>query len=170
MPDITVEKEVVHGDDCDAKSTIEHDHVQEQTTALRALYLSSSSSNDETVQETSDANDAVRFVVKRGFQVLAVATYSQRSGMLTDVAIRPTANVSVVLLEAIKEHARSIDSGSQSCLSVRPRTGDDRKSFERMGFLDQKSCGDKQPPRSIMKLDFDPVPKEFPGAEKLSNL
>jgi len=49
----------------------EQDHVQEQTTALKALYLSSSSSLDEEKTDVvSDKNDTkngklLRFVVKR---------------------------------------------------------------------------------------------------------
>ena len=141
-----METEVVNYNDGDIDNTgngqaHDHDHVQEQTVALKALYLSSSSSSEEIIQTGDNENiengKSLRFVVKRGFQVLAVATYSERNSLLTDVAIRPTACVAATLLEAVMQHALSSNK-SQIVLAVRPREIGDKKLFQRMGFLDSQ--------------------------------
>jgi len=142
LPDVTVETELVNDNDSDIDNIgidKAHDHVQEQTVALKALYMSSSSSSEEIIQTGDNENiengKSLRFVVKRGFQVLAVATYSERNSLLTDVAIRPTACVTDTLLEAVKQHALSYNK-SKRFLAVRPRKVDDKKIFQRMGFLE----------------------------------
>jgi len=144
--DITVEMNVVN-----YKGAIDndlgwlHDHIQEQTKALEALYLSSSSSSlTEEKMHASDMQNIkdgklLRFVVKRGFQVLAVATYSEDNGVLTDVAIRPSGLVDDALLDAIKKHALSLNK-PKIILAVHPRTVEDKKLFQRMGFIEPNSA------------------------------
>lgn len=129
-------------DDTGNKNSIDglHDHVQEQIAALRSLYLSSSLLSEE-MASTSDDDDiekrnSFRFTVKRGFQVLAVATYSEWNAFLTDVAIRPTAMVADTLVLAIKEHAIS-HKKLKGNLSVRPLTVEDKRLFETIGFTHQ---------------------------------
>jgi len=143
LPEIRVVIEALADtDDTGNKNSIDglHDHVQEQIAALRSLYLTSSLLSEE-MGSTSDDNDienrnSFRFTVKRGFQVLAVATYSEWNKFLTDVAIRPTAMVADTLVQAIKEHAVS-HSKLKGNLLVRPLTVEDKRLFERMGFTHQ---------------------------------
>jgi hypothetical protein len=133
-----------------------HDQIQEQTMALEALYLSSSSLNEEKMYAGDESNtkdgNLLRFVVKRGFQVLAVATYSEQNGVLTDVAIRTTGRVYDALLDAIKQHALSLNK-PQVTVTVRPRTTKDKTLFQRMGFIEpQSDQNDKKELRSMMTL------------------
>ena len=127
-----------------------HDHVQEQIAALKSLYLSSTSLSEEIVEMSDrsyvDDGKSIRFIVKRGFQVLAVATYSERNGQLTDVAIRPTAKtVADTLLEVIQRHALLSNKPHEDLL-VRPRTAQHKEIFQRMGFSESekfnKNCGE----------------------------
>jgi hypothetical protein len=141
VPDVTVEVDSVRSE-CHNHSDNRglHDQIQEQIIALKSLYLSSSSSLDEEKLCLSDSSnkddgDLVRFVAKRGFQVLAVATYSEHSGVLTDVAIRPSGCVDHVLFDAIKQHAISPDKPRET-LAVRPRTMKDKTLFQQMGFVE----------------------------------
>mmetsp|Transcript_30001 Transcript_30001/g.64262 ORF Transcript_30001/g.64262 Transcript_30001/m.64262 type:complete len:541 (-) Transcript_30001:2834-4456(-) len=142
VPDVTVGTEVVsnNGDDSNDCDRL-HDHDREQKAALGALYLSSSSLDEEILRSgeksTDSANDenSLRFVVKRGFQVLAVATYSGCNGLLTDVAIRPTGCVEYTLFDAIKSHAR-LQKQSEVALRVRPRALKNKKLFATMGFVE----------------------------------
>jgi hypothetical protein len=146
IPDITVEMEVINDNNDDNGI---HNHIQEQKTALKALYLSSSLLSEE-IMGTSDKfivggdSDSRRFVVKRGFQILAVSTYSERTGQMTDVAIRPTAaTVPETLIGAIRDFARSRTSSmtGNEChmyLSVRPRTAKHINLFKHMGFSESQ--------------------------------
>ena len=136
-----------------------HDHVQEQIAALKSLYLSSSSFLSEEITNIANNGDdksnnsatdddggnslprLLRFVVKQGFQVLAVATttYSEtwNNGLvllLTDVAIRPSSGSAVAdkILEAIQ---RRHDKPHHGHLFVRPKTVEDKDLFQRMGFI-----------------------------------
>lgn len=119
-------------------------HVREQTEALKSLYLSS----QETEKLNADSNLFVEeedkdkrgrqkhFIVKRGLQVVGVATYCEESGKLTDVAVRPSAGkeVSETLFNAVKEHSRKM--GRSGSLLVMPRSTDSMELFESMGFLE----------------------------------
>lgn len=120
-------------------------HVREQADALRALYLSSATSvapeNTLEVEQKGDETKQVQFVVKRGLQVVGVASYSESTGQLTDVAIRPTAasgTVGETLMDSVRQHARKL--GRSSSLVVYPRSDESRELFESMGFseLDEK--------------------------------
>eukprot|EP00977_Amphora_coffeiformis_P002139 scaffold424_cov162-Amphora_coffeaeformis.AAC.11 len=134
------------------------DHVREQTQALRSLYLpsttsltsSSSSSSlakqnvdgssltvkqeDGTPSEQSSGDSRDKhFVVQRGHQVVAVATYSHATGELKDVAVQPSAKEArEALVKAVQHHARKLNrSGS---LVVHPRTAADEEAFVDAGF------------------------------------
>ena len=127
------------------------DHVREQSKALRALYLSSC----KTVQGTTTAgyngfsveeqdvedeknNSKVTFVVKRGLEVVGVASYCEKTGQLSDVALRPVLlhspdnlrqDVGSTLLNAVKEHARSLG------LIIHPHSAESKRLFESFGFF-----------------------------------
>ena len=124
------------------------DHVREQSRALRALYLSSTpivaatddafTVEQDNVEEVGDSSLSDKhFVVQRGHQVVAVATYSQASGIVTDVAVQPGATgAREALLQAVQEHARKLKrSGS---LVVHPRTAADEDAFVQAGFYQAK--------------------------------
>lgn len=123
------------------------DHVKEQANALRALYLSSSSNQDkpktnvstglEIEEEEVEKKDQVQFIMKRGLQVVGVATYSDRTGHLFDVAIRPSAAedcIGETLMDAVKKHARKL--GRSESLIVHPRSPDSMPFFRSLGFLE----------------------------------
>lgn len=120
------------------------DHVREQTRALRALYLPStttpvSMTNDKTltveqegINGQEDERSGKHFVVQRGHQVVAVATYTP-TGVVTDVAVQPGATgAREALFGAIQEHAKKLKrSGS---LIVHARTAADEDALEEAGF------------------------------------
>jgi N-acetylglutamate synthase-like GNAT family acetyltransferase len=117
-------------------------HVIEQTEALKALYLSSRETDnlhadsDLSIEEEVDKNHIKHFIVKRGLQVVGVATYSDRTGRLTDVAVRPSAGqhqVSETLFKAVKEYTRN-KLGRSGSLIVLPRSQESRALFEKLGF------------------------------------
>jgi len=144
------------------------DHVREQTEALKALYLSSEKSQqlhpnknflvEEEATRTrrdkasSDVDgssssllskpDNIHFVVQHGLQVVGVATYSESTGQVFDVAVRPSAGETTVaetLLDAVKEHARK--SGRSGSLLVRPRSMESMKMFQGLGFQEKDDVG-----------------------------
>ena len=117
------------------------DHVREQASALKALYLSSEksttrSSGELEVEEEGDMDKKdVQFVVKRGLQVVGVATYSEDTGHLTNVAIRPSAaadKIGETLMDAVRKYAKR--KGRSNSLLVFPRSAESRELFEDMGF------------------------------------
>ena len=126
------------------------DHVVEQRDALKALYLSSeesdklslaASTGDEnypSVDQEENAQDRklhVRhFIVKHGHQVVATATYSEATGKLSDVAVRPSAgsHATEALLDAVKQHSRRL--GRSGSLLVQPRSPQSRTMFAALGF------------------------------------
>ena len=119
------------------------EHEREQATALKALYLSSATDVAPgcrlKVEQSDDSdNKRVQFIVKRGLQVVGVASYSESTGQLTDVAIRPTAGdqAGATLMDSVRQHARKI--GRSSSLVVYPRSDDNRELFESMGFSEVK--------------------------------
>lgn len=126
-------------------------HVREQTEALKSLYLSS----HETAKLSADSSLLVeqeegareddtltgvkkqkQFIVKHGLQVLAVATYCEETGRLSDVAVRPSAGkeVSETLFNAVKQYSRKM--GRSGSLLVVPRSTESMELFESMGFLE----------------------------------
>lgn len=126
-------------------------HVREQTEALKSLYLSSkdstklenvdsslsvekSDSEGEQAQPTMAKKDTKHFIVKRGLQVVGVATYCESSGRLRDVAVRPSAGkqVSETLFNAVREHSKRM--GRSGSLLVMPRSDESKKLFENIGF------------------------------------
>jgi N-acetylglutamate synthase-like GNAT family acetyltransferase len=143
-----------------------HDHIREQATALRALYLSSGDprtskasvvvkpSSSLEVEEEMESKKSTLFIVKRGLQVVGVATYSESTGQLRDVAIRPTAvnspykddntnseaSIAEILMEAVKKHARKM--GRSNSLVVHTRSPENKSLFERLGFTEMEEvCG-----------------------------
>ena len=94
------------------------DHVREQTAALKALYLSSkmaatcTPSGDLQVESVDKTpGKQVQFVVSRGLQVVGVATYSEETGQLNDVAIRPSAasdRIGETLMDSVRKYAGKI--------------------------------------------------------------
>jgi N-acetylglutamate synthase-like GNAT family acetyltransferase len=129
-------------------------YVREQTEALKALYWSSKESvklhpadsllveedHDETQQQEQDnARDTKHFIVKRGLQVIGVATYLERTGRLMDVAVRPSVGkVSETLFTAAREHTTRM--GRSGSLLVMPRTDESKKLFEGMGFQEVENA------------------------------
>jgi phosphohistidine phosphatase SixA len=79
------------------------------------------------------------FIVKRGLQVVGVASYSERTGHVFDVAVRPSAgkDVAEVLFNAVKDHSKTI--GRSGSLLVFPRTDESKQLFESVGFA-EVSC------------------------------
>jgi broad specificity phosphatase PhoE len=125
-------------------------HVREQAEALKALYLSSNeteklSADSSLSVEKATAQDASaqdtggkkkQFIVKHGLQVVGVATYSEDTGTLTDVAVRPSAGkaVSETLFDAVKQHSKKM--GRSGSLLVMPRSTASKKMFEALGFAE----------------------------------
>lgn len=106
-------------------------HVEEQTEALRNLYLSKKEST-----ASSDTNDGteVTVVVKRGLQVVGCASLNEKTGRLSDVVVRPSARRSQVgqsLIEAVKNHARQAKIDK---IVAQPDSSGGKDFFERMGF------------------------------------
>ena len=85
----------------------------------------------------AESKSQVQFIVKRGLQVVGVATYSDETGQLSDVAVRPSAaddSIGEALMDAVKKHARKI--GRSESLIVHPRSPDSMPLFESLGFLE----------------------------------
>jgi ribosomal protein S18 acetylase RimI-like enzyme len=95
------------------------------------------------------------FIVKRGHEVVGMATYSEDTGQLTDDAIRPSAAATAAtagggadeglhcaktLLRAVKEHAQKM--GRSGSLIVRPRSEESLALFARMGFTELEGTED----------------------------
>ena len=122
-------------------------HIREQAEALKALYLSSKDSGklhhvdsalsvekEESDDKQQQKDDSLHFVVKRGLQVVGVATYSETTGRLRDVAVRPSAGkeVSETLFNAVRNHSKRM--GRSGSLLVLPRSDESKKLFEAIGF------------------------------------
>jgi phosphohistidine phosphatase SixA len=132
------------------------DHVVEQATALKALYLSSDASaqlqadDGLSVEEEEDAGNKQRhikhFIVKHGLQVVAVASYSELTGRLTDVAVRPSAGTqaSETLVDAVKQYSKKF--GRSGSLLITPRSGVSKAQFEALGF---EELGDDRSPDTL---------------------
>lgn len=124
-------------------------NVQEQTEALRSLYLTkkaSTASNNDTDDDDDDdeAGTELTIVVKRGLQVVGCAQLNDKTGRLSDVVVRPSARRSQVgrsLIDAVKNHAKKTNIGK---IVAQPDTLDSKVFFEKMGFstVDIGDCGD----------------------------
>lgn len=104
-------------------------HVKEQTDALRSLYLSK-----RTNAQRNSSNE-VTILVKRGLQVVGCACLDEKSGLLHDVVVRPSARRSQVgesLIEAVMKHAKI--SKEIDTLIVQPHA-EGKELFEKMGFV-----------------------------------
>jgi len=75
-------------------------HVQEQTEALRSLYLSkkgpAESGDGEANDNEEKTGNELTIVVKRGLQVVGCASLNEKTGRLSDVVVRPSARRSQV--------------------------------------------------------------------------
>ena len=120
--------------------------IREQTNALRALYMSSAGTSvlkdDATLSIDSSvhSNDRTKqFIVKKGLQVLAVASYSEERGIVSNVAVRPSAGQEAceTLFKAVKDHSTKL--GRSGSLLVMPRSGIDKEIFDRLGFEEAES-------------------------------
>ena len=118
------------------------DHIREQAQALKSLYLTSKEplpiSTKFQVEQEDEGRGKLHFVVKRGLQVVGVATYNESTGQLYDVAVRPSAaagdEIARSLINAVKSHAQRI--GRSQSLIVHPRSVETQPFFEAMGFLE----------------------------------
>lgn len=115
------------------------EHVREQTAALKALYLATKQLPLQPVESGSKENPrkSLQFVVKRGLQVVGVASYEEETGHISDVAIRPTAasdRIGETLLESVRNHAKKL--GQPTTLIVNPCSTESRELFRSMGFVD----------------------------------
>lgn len=120
------------------------EHVKEQTEAMKALYLPSGSKTKEgmlDVEEVDgskmDDENKMTFVVKRGLQVVACAKYSDSTGQLSDVVLRPSARKSQVgesLIAAVRSHARKL--GRSASIRVNPTGPTDKQFLKGLGFLE----------------------------------
>eukprot|EP00571_Detonula_confervacea_P002638 CAMPEP_0172322468 /NCGR_PEP_ID=MMETSP1058-20130122/45949_1 /TAXON_ID=83371 /ORGANISM="Detonula confervacea, Strain CCMP 353" /LENGTH=503 /DNA_ID=CAMNT_0013038215 /DNA_START=52 /DNA_END=1563 /DNA_ORIENTATION=- len=114
-------------------------HVQEQTEALRSLYLTkkestSASRNKEKKRSKDSTGTELTIVVKRGLQVVGCASLNEKTGCLSDVVVRPSARRSQVgqsLIEAVKNHARE---SNIDTIVTQPNTVDGKEFFQKMGF------------------------------------
>mmetsp|Transcript_26349 Transcript_26349/g.53708 ORF Transcript_26349/g.53708 Transcript_26349/m.53708 type:complete len:516 (-) Transcript_26349:125-1672(-) len=120
-------------------------HVQEQTGALRSLYLSKGVGSNSFIADMNhldvtdaadrDASNELTVVVNRGLQVVGCASLDEKTGRLSDVVVRPSARRSQAaesLIEAVKSHARQ--SQKVEKIVVQPKTDEGRAFFKKMGF------------------------------------
>ena len=111
------------------------EHVREQTAALKALYLATK--QDSESGQNENPRKLLQFVVKRGLQVVGVASYVEETGYLTEVAIRPSAasdRIGETLMDSVKTHAKKV--GLSTRLIVNPCSAQSRELFRSMGFSD----------------------------------
>lgn len=109
-------------------------NVKEQTEALRSLYLSKEDSGDKGCKGRDSAGTELTVVVKRGLQVVGCASLNEKTGLLSDVVVRPSARRSQVgqsLIDAVKNHARE---SNVDKIVAQPNTLDGKEFFEKMGF------------------------------------
>lgn len=138
------------------------EHVRDQTKALRALYLSSYQSDTlrantglsieansdaagdgcSSIDDPSPAHGVRHFLVKRGMQVVGVATYCNTTGLVTDVAVQPSAgrDASETLFDAVKTHAKKL--GRSGSLLVYPKSPECKALFQDIGFLERSDTSD----------------------------
>ncbi len=116
-------------------------NVQEQTEALRSLYLA----KKEFTTCNDDAGTKLTIVVKRGLQVVGCAQLNDETGRLSDVVVRPSARRSQVgrsLIDAVKNHAKQ---SNIEKIVAQPDTLESKVFFEKMGFstVDEDDGGDE---------------------------
>jgi len=129
----------------------EHEkHVMEQVGALKNLYLSHHRTGSLLLRKTSeipeeeDAGEGnegatiskceMTFVVKRGLQVVGCVSFDEAKGVLSDLAIRPSAkegNVESELILAVRKHA--IKSGLEEIVVM--VNDENQQFFVGQGFM-----------------------------------
>jgi hypothetical protein len=107
---------------------------------------------DTGPNETNNDNDDLRckhFIVKRGLQVVGVASYSEKTGHVFDVAVRPSGGTEVTkaLFQAVKTHTKQI--GRSGSLLVFPRTEESKRLFESVGFAEVNDKGNTKDNHNI---------------------
>lgn len=129
-------------------------HIKEQTEALKNLYVSgkrgsfllrttgtnsNSSSVDDESSNTPQAEKKVKcemvFMVKRGLKVVGCVSYDDETGILSDLAIRPSVdkgNVQKCLFEAAANHAKK--SGKKEILAT-IQTEENKQVLLGQGFV-----------------------------------
>jgi N-acetylglutamate synthase-like GNAT family acetyltransferase len=131
------------------------DYVKEQTHALKTLYLPSAVTNSSHKQlnvekQDQEENGDITFFVKRGLQVVGCATYSEKSGTISEVVLRQSARKEkdgCCLIDAIRSHARKL--GRSRSLFINSSTLDNKDFLEDLGFLDVDEVDGKH-----LKLDI----------------
>jgi GNAT superfamily N-acetyltransferase len=119
-------------------------NIQEQTEALRSLYLAKKESTTCSGDADDDgAGTELTIVVKRGLQVVGCAQLNDKTGRLSDVVVRPSARRSQVgrsLIDAVKNHAKQ---SNIEKIVAQPDTLDSKMFFEKMGFstVDEEDSG-----------------------------
>jgi hypothetical protein len=85
--------------------------------------------SDSQQNEKSSSSHKVHFIVQRGLQVVGVATYCEQSGIVSDVAVRPSGGrkATETLLRAVKDHAQR-KLGRSGSLLIQPRVNNDAGS------------------------------------------
>ena len=104
-------------------------HVEEQTEALKSLYLSRKKNSRD------GRGKDLTVVVKQGLQVVGCASLDEQSGRVSDVVVRPSARRSQVgksLIEAVRQHA---EEAGISTLTTKPDTAESELFFEKLGFV-----------------------------------
>lgn len=108
-------------------------HVEEQTEALKSLYLS------KKKNPRDGRGKDLTVVVKQGLQVVGCASLDEQSGRVSDVVVRPSARRSQVgksLIEAVRQHAEEVGIAT---LTTKPDTDESKVFFEKLGFVSDKS-------------------------------
>ena len=142
--------------------------------ALKSLYSSSEKEFTQhpslLVESDTEQSNEIHFIVKQGMQVVGVATYSEISNQLTDVAIQPSAaavtiepsmdgessesTVAETLISAVKMHCRK--RGRSNSLLVSARSAQTKDLFQRLGFVELhensgQDAGDPVAPWSMLE-------------------
>jgi broad specificity phosphatase PhoE/ribosomal protein S18 acetylase RimI-like enzyme len=115
------------------------DYVKEQAQALKSLYLGQTESEQGdpglAVEEQSQGKGKVTFFVKRGLQVVGCATYNEETGVISELALRPSARheLGESLILAIRLHAKQNLKRAGSLL-VSTTIAENRAFLEQLGF------------------------------------
>lgn len=106
-------------------------HVVEQREALKSLYLNTLSGVEDSEEKISDVS---HFIVKRGLQVVGVASYVESTGELMDVAVLPSAGkeAGTNLFKSVQAHAKK--QGRTESLVLVPRSTESKNLLIQMGF------------------------------------
>jgi hypothetical protein len=128
------------------------------------------------VEQQEDASDLVQdeeqndkpshnvhFIVQRGLQVVGVATYCEQSGIVSDVAVRPSGGkkATETLLRAVKDHAQR-KLGRSGSLLVQPRINNVGSSHVGAGGETAAAAGNVMNQQLLDELGFELVASGVP--------